>query len=62
MGQFADACLADLTDTELSDYERLLEVPDPDLYAWVTGAQPVPGNYDTGVFSRLRRFHLHSRP
>ena len=30
MGRFADACIADLTDAELDEYERLLEVPDPD--------------------------------
>jgi antitoxin CptB len=57
MGLFADACLSDLNDAELRDYEQLIEVPDPDLYAWISGEQPAPGHYDTGVFRRLLAFH-----
>jgi antitoxin CptB len=57
MGRFADACIAELTDVDLNEYERLMEVPDPDLYAWISGERPIPGNYDTGVFRRLRAYH-----
>lgn len=57
MGRFADAALADLTDVDLDQYERLMDVPEPELYAWVTDAEPVPPEHDTGLFRRLRAFH-----
>jgi antitoxin CptB len=32
LGRFADAAIAELTDNELVQLERLIEVPDPELY------------------------------
>lgn len=57
MGRFADAVIADLSDNELVDFERLSDVADPDLYAWVAGERPVPAAHDTAIFRRLRAFH-----
>ena len=57
MGRFADACIANLTDAELADYERLLEAPDPELYGWVAGDLAAPDAFDTALFRRLRDFH-----
>ena len=37
LGRFADAEIADMPDNELTELERLIELPDPDLYAAVTG-------------------------
>ncbi len=37
LGRFADAEIASLTDDELDQFEHLIEVPDPDLYAALTG-------------------------
>ena len=37
LGRFADAEIADLPDDELAQLEHLIEVPDPDLYAALTG-------------------------
>jgi antitoxin CptB len=37
MGRFADAEIGTLTDTELDELERLIEVPDADLFRWITG-------------------------
>ena len=62
MGRFADAAIAELSTDELRDFARLLEVPDPELYAWVTGERQVPVDHDSDVFRRLRAFHLASRP
>lgn len=61
MGRFADAALADLGDAELDDYERLMEVPEPDLYAWISDAAPVPPEFDSAVFRRLHAFHRPPR-
>src|SRR5215212_3415918 len=62
MGRFADAELGALSAGELDEFERLIEVPDPDLFRWLTGEGEVPANYDTAVFRRLKSFHTHAGP
>jgi antitoxin CptB len=57
MGRFADACIGELSDAELDQYEGLLEVPDHDLYVWVTGEAEIPAAYNTLVMQKLRAFH-----
>lgn len=56
MGQFADATLASMTEAELADFERLGDVSDHDIYAWIAGEQPVAPAHDTALFRRLRAF------
>ncbi len=58
MGRFADRHLATLSEDELDAYERLTEVPDPELYAWITGEQEPPQEFNSALFGRLRDFHL----
>ena len=58
MGRFADAHIATFSDAELDEYETWLEVPDQQIFAWVTGAQQPPPQFDTALFRRLRDFHL----
>jgi antitoxin CptB len=58
MGRFADAHLAGLSEPELEAYERLIEVPDPDLYGWISGEFPAPAEYQTPLLARLRDFHF----
>jgi antitoxin CptB len=57
MGRFADAHIGDLSDAELADYERLTDMPDRELLAWITGEVAVPSECDTETFRRLRAFH-----
>jgi antitoxin CptB len=57
MGGFADAHLADLSETEVDDFERLMDVQEHDLLAWVTGGAATPSDYDTGLFRRLSAFN-----
>jgi antitoxin CptB len=61
MGRFADVALAELSEAELADFERLIELPDRDLLAWVTGEAAVPPDVDTAVFRRMRDFHFSSK-
>jgi antitoxin CptB len=62
MGRFADAEIGAMSGEDLADFERLIEVPDRDLYLWITGEADTPSNYDTPVFRRLRSFHAHTAP
>ena len=62
MGRFADAHIATLTDAELAEFERLLEVRDQDLLGWVTGEFATPPEYDTPFFRRLHAFHGNTGP
>ena len=57
MGRFADAAVDALSDDEIAEFERLIEVPDRELLAWVTGEASVPAAYDTPLFRRLRDFN-----
>jgi antitoxin CptB len=54
LGRFADAEIATLADDELAELERLLEVPDPDLYAALTGDKPLPSEFATALFARIK--------
>lgn len=62
MGSFADAEIVSMSEEDLAEFERLIEVPDRDLLGWITGEIPVPENYDSALFRRLKGFHTHSSP
>lgn len=61
MGRFADVALEALDETDLAQFERLIDVADPDLLAWITGEEAVPADYDSALFRRLRDFHFSGR-
>ncbi|MEH2508955.1 antitoxin CptB [Nitrobacteraceae bacterium AZCC 1564] len=56
LGRFADANIVSLSDSEVADLERLIELPDPDLYAALSGGQPLADEYANGVFVRIKAF------
>ena len=62
MGRFADAQIGDLSEEDLTEFERLIEVTDRDLLGWITGEIETPSNYDTPLFKRLKAFHTHASP
>ena len=62
MGRFAESSLDRMSEAELDVFEALIEVPDRDLLAWITGREPTPANYDTEVFRSLKAFHTHDKP
>ena len=53
-GRFADEVLPSLSDAELDDYEALLEAYDSDIWQWYTGKQPLPEEFNTGVWTKLK--------
>ena len=56
LGRFADAEIAGLTENELAELEQLIEVPDPDLYAALTGKMPPAPDYANALFDRIKSF------
>ncbi|MEM7644910.1 MAG: succinate dehydrogenase assembly factor 2, partial [Pseudomonadota bacterium] len=42
---FADAHLADMSDEDLSEFERLLSTPDWEVYAWRPGRRKGRGRF-----------------
>ena len=61
-GGFADARIGALSESELDDFEQLIEVPERDLIGWLTGNLDTPQNYDTPVWRMMKAFHSHSGP
>lgn len=56
LGRFADGSIEQLTEAELSEFESLMNVPDGELLAWLTGEADVPAAYDGPLLRRLRDF------
>jgi antitoxin CptB len=57
LGRFAEAYIATLGNRDLTDFEALLELPDPDIFEWVTGREPPPAHHSTPVLSAIIAFH-----
>jgi antitoxin CptB len=55
-GQFAERHLAGLGPAELDQYEALLDEPDQDVWAWLSGARHVPAPHDNRVFKLLQSY------
>lgn len=51
--QFALRVLPEISEAELDDYERILELPDTDLFAWATGRQTVPTDISSPLLDKL---------
>jgi antitoxin CptB len=61
VGRFADAYIERFDAPALDDFERLIEVPNGDLYAWVIGDTAVPTDYDTAVLRALIAFNSRAK-
>jgi antitoxin CptB len=61
-GAFADVHLPGLSESELDQFEALMKVPDQTVFGWLKGAEPVPREFDTEVFARLRALCERKNP
>ncbi len=61
-GAFADAHIAILNNEQIDHFEKLLKVPDGDLFAWVSGSVAVPREHDTPLMAMLRAFSQTTAP
>ena len=53
-GAYADLHLAELDETGLDQFEALLTAPDQEVYAWLRGAEPVPSEFESPLFQRMK--------
>lgn len=60
IGGFASAHIATLSDSELDEFEALMEIPDQDLLAWMTGRKPVPERWNTELYRAILAFQRDS--
>ena len=61
LGPFADHHVQAFSAERLDEFERLLEVPDQDLYAWITEREPTPAEWDGELMRDIKAFreNLH---
>ena len=62
MGGFVDASLDALSDADLAELELLLDLPDAELFSWLSGAEPAPPERDTALLRKIVAFHSHEGP
>ena len=62
LGGFAEARLAGLAAAELEEFERLLDLPDRDVLAWLMEGAARPGGFVSGLLDALTAFHQHAGP
>lgn len=53
LGSFADAEIERLSEDELDQFERLLEINDTELLPWITGQTPIPTGIDLPLLERV---------
>lgn len=58
MGTFADRHLDTLNEAELDLFERLIDLPDRDLFSWVAGTVEPPPEYRSNLLTRILEIRL----
>lgn len=57
LGRYAKANLTEMSETELSAFEKFLALPDPDLQSWIMdGVRPSDEAF-ANYANKLRHFH-----
>ena len=56
LGRFADRTISELSEDELTELERLIEMPDPDLYAALSGDARLAAQFAGPLFERIKAF------
>jgi antitoxin CptB len=58
LGPFADRHVSAMDAGALDAFERLLETPDQDLYAWITEREPTPPEWDGELMRQIKLFRF----
>lgn len=56
LGQFADAVIAALPESDLDELEIIMDEQDQDLIRWVIGAEPVPTRFQTPLYEKIASY------
>ena len=57
LGTFADAHLPTMGDEDLDAFERIMNIPDRELFKWISGEAPTPDNHRSDLLDRITAFH-----
>ncbi len=57
MGKFAEGCLASMSVAELTEFEHLLSLPDPDLHQWILDPTLVGDDALAPLILAIHNFH-----
>jgi antitoxin CptB len=57
LGDFAKAQLAEFSDSDLQDYEAILETDDNDIYDWISGKTIIPQHINSELIKRIQTFY-----
>lgn len=58
LGRYADQALETMPESDVADFDRLLDQLDADIYSWVIGSAPTPAEFDTPVMDALKTFRV----
>jgi antitoxin CptB len=61
IGGFVRARLDRLTDSELDEIERVMDLPEPLLADWLTGRRPIPPESDCLILRAMRQAALEGQ-
>lgn len=57
LGRYAEAMVPAMSVDELTEFERLLALPDPDLNRWILDPSGIEDATLAPLFAAIRRFH-----
>lgn len=57
LGRYAEARLPDMDAADLTTFEELLALPDPELQGWLMHGQPFEGSSLTALLQDIQTFH-----
>ena len=58
IGGFAERHLHEFSEAQLDEFERLIDQPDQDLYAWIIGREPIPEPFAGQMMDLIRSFRF----
>lgn len=53
LGGFVEKNLASFSEAEIGELERIMEIPDQDMLAWVTRQADVPADKSSALLARI---------
>ena len=62
LGKFADAKLDGMSDADLALFEKLIQLPDPDLQSWMLDPAPMVDSEFAALLAQVRTFHKLDQP